>query len=102
MGLSKKTSQGSLPLLQVIELQPQGGRVPQANRKVRYETDNNDANGGISASKGLFGLSAKFKGLVLLNLVCLQLTVCSHGYPLDEAISILLGIYSHYFDKYAV
>lgn len=68
MGLSKKPPQGgSLPLLQVIELQPQGGRVLHGNRKTRYEGDNNEE---LGAGKGLFGLSFKVKGLILLNLVC--------------------------------
>jgi len=67
MGLSKKPLPGSLPLLQVIELQPQGGRMTQGNRKIRYEGDTNDE---IGAVKGFLGLSPKVKGLILLNLVC--------------------------------
>lgn len=67
MGLSKKPPPGSLPLLQVIELQPQGGRLAQGNRKVKYDTDMNEE--GIV--KGLCGLSPKVKGLILLNLVSL-------------------------------
>ena len=67
MGLSKKPPPGSLPLLQVIELQPQGGRMTQGNRKIRYEGDNSEE---IGVMKGFFGLSPKVKGLILLNLVC--------------------------------
>lgn len=67
MGLSKKPPQGgSLPLLQVIELQPQGGRATHGNRKIRYEGDNSEE---LGVGKGLFGLSVKVKGLILLNLV---------------------------------
>ena len=63
---------GSLPLLQVIELQPQGGRLlTLGNRKVKYDSDTNED--GIV--RGLCGLSPKVKGLILLNLVSSSLTL---------------------------